>query len=309
MSDHTSKPPVAIDVSLKAEATMGLKAEIPSSSMGRLVDAITDTFRPFSEARGLRGDQIRLQRAEIAIKIAEMARSQLEAKQIEIQPVAPKVLVPLIEKASLEEPESDMVQRWANLLAKAASPGGIHPRLVQILSEIDGKQVALLERVSLNGMDKYPFPHTKLEDTTVELGSIHTEDFIYSITSTEYATPESILETFEVDLSRPGSMFLASLIASESLLGLDTNIPNSNLIELDIEICESLGLMKLVRVPLDFDLGSERHWGFLAFCHLTSFGINLIEACAPNVIHSLKAAQLKNRNQVLDEVDDVIEDD
>jgi hypothetical protein len=34
------------------------------------VDALTDIIRPFSERRGLKGDQIRLQREEVLVEVA-----------------------------------------------------------------------------------------------------------------------------------------------------------------------------------------------------------------------------------------------
>jgi hypothetical protein len=46
--------PVNIDVGVKAEAKFDVKTEIPAKSTGRLVDALTDIIRPFSEARGLK---------------------------------------------------------------------------------------------------------------------------------------------------------------------------------------------------------------------------------------------------------------
>jgi hypothetical protein len=57
MARKRFESPVNIDV--KAGARIDVKAEVPSTSVGRFVDAITDLFRPFSEARGLRADQIR----------------------------------------------------------------------------------------------------------------------------------------------------------------------------------------------------------------------------------------------------------
>jgi hypothetical protein len=77
MNDKTNPFPVQVDIGAKAEAKFEVKAEVPPVSVGRFVDAITDIFRPFSEARGLRADQIRLQRAEVAIEIARLARQAI----------------------------------------------------------------------------------------------------------------------------------------------------------------------------------------------------------------------------------------
>jgi hypothetical protein len=72
MDERRGKPPVSVEVGLKAG--LEVKAEIPEKSVGRLVDSLTDLIRPFTEARGLRADQIRLQREDILIEIAKKAR-------------------------------------------------------------------------------------------------------------------------------------------------------------------------------------------------------------------------------------------
>ncbi|WP_210166762.1 hypothetical protein [Methylobacterium sp. Leaf89] len=291
MSDPTQKPPHAVAGGLKAEAAMGLQPEKSSSPMRRLVEYVVDSFRDFSEAHGLRWDQIRLQQADVAITVAEMARRQLEADRIAIQPVAPKVLVPLIEKASLEAPEGEMVQRWASLLARAASPGGLPPRLIQIISELEVRQVALLERATINGFEMFKNPRQVLRDSAVELGLNQIEAIVDSVLCDDDATPESIIEAFVFSLERPGALYLASSVFSDRTERYDLRVPDLDVVERDIAICESLGLMKLVRVPVSFDLNEDRFQGQLSFCHLTALGIELVEACAPQVVKTLEATQ------------------
>src|SRR4051812_36499349 len=112
----------SINVDFGASAKAELKAEVPASSMGRLVDALTDAIRPFTEARGLKADQIRLQREEVLIEVARRARKRLQIEGITPQPITTKTLVPLLEKASLEEPDDEeMIERWAQLLAIEAA--------------------------------------------------------------------------------------------------------------------------------------------------------------------------------------------
>lgn len=73
-----SGPPVKVDVGFGAKASVEAKisTEIPRESSGRLVDTLTDIIRPFSERRGLKADQIRLQREQVAIEIARFARKK-----------------------------------------------------------------------------------------------------------------------------------------------------------------------------------------------------------------------------------------
>jgi len=66
-----------------------------------------------------------------------------------------KFLVPFLEKASLEELDSPLIDRWADLLASCSEdPPSAHPRFVQILSELTGKDAILLHSIALNAVDR-----------------------------------------------------------------------------------------------------------------------------------------------------------
>ncbi|WP_315765239.1 MULTISPECIES: Abi-alpha family protein [unclassified Bradyrhizobium] len=123
MSEDKDHPehPIKIDLGAKAEAKFQLTAEIPKEPMGRLVDALTDMIRPFSERRGLRADLLRLQREEVIIEIARKARQRAAEEHVAISAVPNKFLVPFLEKASTEEVDSELVERWADLLLTASS--------------------------------------------------------------------------------------------------------------------------------------------------------------------------------------------
>jgi hypothetical protein len=123
---------------------------IPGKSVGRLLDSLVDIIRPFTERRGLKADRIRLQREEVALEVAKLAINQLDKSQSRINPVPIKELIPLLEKASLEEPDNkDMIQQWASLLAHAATDREVNSALFSnILSQINGTQAKLLEIVA-----------------------------------------------------------------------------------------------------------------------------------------------------------------
>jgi hypothetical protein len=137
---------VRIDVGASVEAK--LTAEVPPTAMGRLVDAVTDSFRPFSERRGLRADQIRLQREDVLIEIAKKARERLAIEGGATAPIPNKFLIPFLEKASLEDPESELCNFWANLLVQASK--AFDPKLavyIDILSRIGPKDAKLLRDI------------------------------------------------------------------------------------------------------------------------------------------------------------------
>lgn len=125
-------PDVQLGLKAEASAKLDVKAEIPPDTTGRMVDALTDIIRPFSEKRGLKADQIRLQREEVAIEIAKRAKARLAIEQSEPNPVPNKFMVPFLEKASLEEPNSRLIDLWAQLLAKASEK---YDSSLQVLSD------------------------------------------------------------------------------------------------------------------------------------------------------------------------------
>jgi hypothetical protein len=145
MAEESNKSSVKVDVGLSAKAE--IKGEIPAGSMGRLVDAFTDVIRPFSEARGLRADQIRLQREDVMIKIAQKAQRRIEIEGGTPNPIPNRLLVPLIEKASLTDLDDELLlEAWANLMSSASN--GVkanHGIFIDILSKIDSVHLKYLE--------------------------------------------------------------------------------------------------------------------------------------------------------------------
>ena len=160
-------PEVTINIGLGAKASLEAKVstEIPAQSSGRLLDALTDIIRPFSERRGLKADQIRLQREEVLVEVAQKARRRMEIENQPISPLPNKFLVPFLEKASLEELDSVLIDRWADLLAScSADPASAHPRFVQILSEMTGNDALLLHDIAFNSMDEVMHPNVAFCD-------------------------------------------------------------------------------------------------------------------------------------------------
>lgn len=146
------KLPISVELgaSAKAEFKAEIKGEVPSSSLGRLVDAFTDAFRPFTERQGLKADQIRLQREDVLIEIARRAKRRLDIEGSSLHPIPLKSLVPLLEKASLETLDDDeMLDRWATLLAEeSGNPGPNRRWITEVLSELNGWQARILEDVA-----------------------------------------------------------------------------------------------------------------------------------------------------------------
>jgi len=160
------KSPINVDLAARAEAKLDIRAEVPSTSVGRLVDAFTDIIRPFSEGRGLKADLIRVQREEVATAIARLAQERIAIEQQKIGPVPTKLLLPLLEKGSCEDINDEvMIRRWADLLASASLGLQVQPRLVGVLGELTGNQALLLERIAYNHKQSVNWPYGSFADS------------------------------------------------------------------------------------------------------------------------------------------------
>lgn len=150
MTKETEGGSVNVDVGLSARAEVhaNIDVEVPPVAAGRFLDTLTDVLRPFSEGALLISDHVRLQRIDVLKKIAIRSRELLEAEGRIPSPVPNKVLVPLLEKASLEEPDSELLETWATLLATASERrDSLLPRMIGILAELDGAHVKFLRDI------------------------------------------------------------------------------------------------------------------------------------------------------------------
>ena len=87
----------------------------------------------------MRADQIRLQREDVLFMIAEKARARLVMGKAPTTALPLKTIVPLLGKASLEEPTDEfMLSKWADLLVSGATTQNVHPRFITILAELTG---------------------------------------------------------------------------------------------------------------------------------------------------------------------------
>jgi len=141
------KLPVNIDISAGAKLNVDVKTEIPKESSGRFLDALTDAIRPFTEKRGLKADQIRLQREEVLIEIAQKAQQRLAFEGVSPKAIPNRVLIPLLEKASLNSlDDEDLVEAWSDILASASNGEGANISIyADILSKMDPQHLSYLE--------------------------------------------------------------------------------------------------------------------------------------------------------------------
>jgi hypothetical protein len=86
-------------------------------------------------------------RAETIAKIGIEAYKIAQNKNIPINPIPPKIAMPLIEKMSLEH-EPDMYEKWANLLiAVGANPNPLHQQYADLLYNLDNYCANFLKKI------------------------------------------------------------------------------------------------------------------------------------------------------------------
>lgn len=134
-------------LNLMAEDLVGIgkATEAFSIATKKVREFIGKLFGPAGEELGnLFGEQIKFWRFKNGIRIAEEAKRILEEKGINPQSVSPRILVPLLENASLEDGEI-LSAKWAKLLARAGAGYTVHPSYSKILSELNSDEVGILD--------------------------------------------------------------------------------------------------------------------------------------------------------------------
>lgn len=283
MTRKSSEPNsnIRMDIGAKASLDVSVKTEIPSQTTGRLIDALTDLIRPFSEARGLRADQIRLQREEILVEVTKLARRRIEIENGKIEPLPTKVLVPLLEKASLEEPsDSYMIDKWANLLASGALRRGIQPRLISVLSELTTSQATLLESLVL----KTPRPN--LSGLAPEFGAFdglrHDLNDVTMRKICAHALKHSKTPLDELFKNIQALFTCRGVILAHVYLSNNIERPIESLSvkseeAIDLSVLKSLDLVEATEVNLE----TEKYIVFIYYYQIAVLGLALLSACSP----------------------------
>jgi hypothetical protein len=103
---------------------------------------------PLVEAGAWIGDLIRRQRVATQIKTLQKTEAMLKAAGLTANHVPAKILVPLLEAASLEE-DPEMQDVWAALLANAATDGErtVFPSFTRILGELVKIEAQMLDKL------------------------------------------------------------------------------------------------------------------------------------------------------------------
>ncbi len=101
------------------------------------------------EAGQLVADRIRFNRISYTIEAMKKAISMVKDANLNLKPVDLKTFMPLIEFCSFEE-DPGMVDKWAGLLASAASGGIVLPSFTRILAELSPDEARILDYIFIN---------------------------------------------------------------------------------------------------------------------------------------------------------------
>lgn len=282
------KNPVNIELaaSAKAEFKAEIKGEIPSYSMGRLVDALTDAIRPFTEARGLKADRIQLERQEVLLEITRRATERLEAEGKEPKPVLPRILVPLLERASLADVEDEtLVDSWSYLLQSASSaPLPNHGIFVDVLSKLDGAHIRFLEfLVTGKGYPLDAFLHRPPQDAQAFLRSALPrllEEVVHTEVSEQQAVEDLSTELLAY-LAVPGCAQIAGGVTMRTDAEDETTYEFEGGIDLRVfpeQIYNALEGLAIVNRH-EVEHTSFTNFAWFNYCRITLFGLEFFEAC------------------------------
>jgi hypothetical protein len=119
-------------------------AELVKDFLGRVLAPTGDAFGQSLAHPIAEWQKRRVERASRLVTEAAAVVSQVGA---EPQPVPGRLLIPILEKGSLEE-DDDLHDRWVNLLANASlKPGAILPSFVAILGELSPLEATVLSHL------------------------------------------------------------------------------------------------------------------------------------------------------------------
>lgn len=297
-----AKASAKIKVVAKATATFQRKKEIteiiPPDVTRAKASAWLDLISPITEWAGLKGDQIRhkrellrIQREDVLTTIMLRARQRLDELGDSIKPIPNKFVVPFLEKASLEDPNSDLIDAWVGLLTSAATDFNPHMvRFCSILSEIGKTEVQFLHRLCREARNSRRNLNA-IEDAPMQFS---TTDLVRRFNST-IETSESLQKNFENIIERhemPGGLVMIFGIDDRTTGGsfdrshdLDDSIWDSS-----VSLLQSLGLVENNM----FISGEVHHYSWYAeSVSLTSFGVAFVSACDPEVRDAFRQAAIR----------------
>lgn len=125
--------------------TQQAELEASKDEIAAFFDGVIPKF--VKDGGGILSDTVRYWRFKNSVRIVNNAKELILNSGLKKQEVPLKVLLPILENATLEE-ENDMQNKWSNLLANAiTATKNISPNYAEILKELSPLEVALLDKI------------------------------------------------------------------------------------------------------------------------------------------------------------------
>jgi|GEM_PF-6314147 len=159
-----SGSPVKVELGAVAKAEAAAKYErktevsitVPEDVTRAKADAFLDAISPVTQSLGLVGDwladareRLKIHRLKALTVIAEKARKEIESSAKKPGEIPLKALLPMLDKASLEESDDEtLTTAWGALIASASLD--YDPEVIafsRILSELSPRECLILQRI------------------------------------------------------------------------------------------------------------------------------------------------------------------
>lgn len=128
---------------------MGTNIQIPPEASKDIVAFTQRLLGPAADAADFLGDKIRFYRWRSALRTLQRAEEFALEQGIEPKEVPLKFLVPFLEKCSLEDEESELVDAWANLLIGAIGEySPLHMAYTDILAKMSFAEATFLKNLA-----------------------------------------------------------------------------------------------------------------------------------------------------------------
>ena len=140
-----------------AEALKAIVGKILSPSLDAVGQGLASPLQAWARQRGENATQLLMSAAET-----------LQQANVDPQVVPGRILMPILEKGSLEE-DNELRKRWSRLLATSANPTTAHTVLASfpyILSELSPLEVQMLDFVYVHGVERSGYHAFKLADVS-----------------------------------------------------------------------------------------------------------------------------------------------
>lgn len=267
-----------LEASAKYEVKKTVQEVIPEDVTRAKVGAWLTIISPITHWAGLKGDELRykrellrLQQEETLLKIAKKYDKRRN-KEKPTKQVPPKFLVPFLERASLEQPDSDLVDLWSNLLVSAAeeyNPHYVH--FTSIISQLSSVQARLFA-----GLVKQHEEIAVIEEAySLSMGYI--DDCI-----------NKAYEEYLSIICENVTVFIGDVLESKGFVWASIAYESSNTLmrmrrginfEVDYSILMALGLVKIVKAKVYSGDKDEESSIEVEYYDITTLGLAFAEAC------------------------------